>query len=89
MEHTEYELVLQEGVLNDDTLYKAEQNWYFGKNPRFKFCVIYYTYANEWCNHKHFFFAKTIEAAIERYIRIAKPDKEKRKELRELCYEYA
>ena len=89
MEHVEYSLVLEQGALNDDTLYKIEKGWHYGNNPRNKFCVVYWTYANEWCNHQHHFYAQSIEAAIERYIRMAKPDKEKRRELRKLAYEYA
>ena len=88
MNHTEYSLVLEQGALNDDTLYKIEKGWHYGNDKRNKFCVVYYTFANEWCNHEHHFYARTIGAAIERYIKIAKPSKEKQEELRSLVYEY-
>ena len=71
MEHTST-LVLQEGALNDDELLIADKGYHFGHNPRFKFCVRYYTFANSWGNHEHFFYAQTAENAIKRYQRETK-----------------
>lgn len=64
MAHT---LVINEGVLNDDELLVAEKGKCFDGNRFYKFAVCYYTFANEWCNNPHFFFAKTAENALKRY----------------------
>lgn len=62
------EIVLNEGVLNDDTLQIADEGMVFvNGHVRGKFLVTYWTFANEWCNHKHQFIAKTAENALKRY----------------------
>lgn len=43
--------VLKEGALNDDTLYTADDNKVFSGG--YVGILEYYTFANEWNNHKH------------------------------------
>lgn len=43
--------ILNTGVLNDDTLYQAENNKVFKGN--YIAIVEYYTYASAWHNNKH------------------------------------
>ena len=62
-------IVLQEGALNDNELYIADPGKCFGRRD-YLFKVIYWTFANAWCNNKHVFYAKTLEAALKRYQRI-------------------
>ena len=69
MAHT---LVINEGVLNDDELLIAENGKCFNHNPKYKYAVRYWTYANEWCNHPHVFYATTPENALKRYKRETK-----------------
>lgn len=45
------EFVLKESVLNDDTVYIANEGKIF-KNG-YVAVLEFYTYANEWSNHKH------------------------------------
>ena len=61
-------VVLIEGVLNDDTLEMADEGKIFlNGHVRGKFMVTHWTFANEWCNHKHQFIAKTFANAVKRY----------------------
>ncbi len=69
MAHT---LVINEGVLNDDKLLVAENGKCFGNNRKYKFCINYWTYCNEWCNRQHVFYATTPENALKRYMRETK-----------------
>lgn len=63
--------VLKEGALNDDTLEVCDNGFHYQNgHATGRVLVTYWTFANEWCNHKHQFIAKTIENAIKRYQRI-------------------
>jgi len=64
--------MLREGVLNDDMIFKASEGNKFGNNRSYKYVVEWFTFANAWCNHRHFFFAKTFKNAIERYKKLVK-----------------
>lgn len=67
------EYIINEGALNDDTLQIADEGMVFvNGHVRGKFLVTYWTFANEWCNHKHLFIAKTMENALKRYKRETK-----------------
>ena len=73
MEGVKASMVLFEGALNDDEIDVAdtENGYSFKRNGKcYEFRVTYWTFANEWCNHKHQFIAKTIENALKRYQRI-------------------
>lgn len=59
------ELILQEGVLNDDVLYIAEEDKVFKGN--YKAILEYYTYLNEWNNKKHYKSFMTLEK-MHKYI---------------------
>lgn len=65
-------ITLHEGVLNDDVIHVADEGYHFGNSSRFKFCVEYFTFANEWCNRKHHFYATSVESAIKRYAKETK-----------------
>lgn len=60
-------LVINEGVLNDDELLVAAKGRHFGNNRTWVYAVRYWTYANEWCNHDHIFYAKSLDNAVKRY----------------------
>lgn len=63
-------IVLREGALNDDTIEVARPGHHYQNgHATGKYLVTYWTFANEWCNHKHQFIAKTIENALKRYQR--------------------
>lgn len=67
------EIILMQGALNDDTMRMASDNQHFyTPHSTGKFHVTYWTFANEWCNHRHDFLAKTFENAIKRYMRETK-----------------
>lgn len=67
------EYIINEGALNDDTLQIADEGMVFvNVHARGKFLVTYWTFANEWCDAKHQFVAKTLENALKRYKREAK-----------------
>lgn len=71
-------MILRENALTDDILRVADKGKCFGRRD-YKVQVVYYTYANEWGDHKHFFHAKTVGNALERYERIkGKIDEETR-----------
>ena len=73
MEHIEFSQVLHEDVLNDDEIFMSEDGYSFvNGHSRGKFLVVYWTFANEWCNNKHQFIAKTYENAMKRYKRETK-----------------
>lgn len=58
---------LQEGVLNDDTLYIADDGKVFSGG--YVAIVKYYTYANEWSNREHvkrFKTLKTMQAYLDK-----------------------
>lgn len=74
-------LVINEGALNDDELLVVGKGYHFGNNRNWVYCVRYWTYANEWCNHEHVFYAKTLDNAIKRYKR------ETKREVSDLTYE--
>lgn len=69
------EIILNELVLNDDTLHVAPEGYAYKK--RYPFMVVYWTFANPWSDHKHVFFAKTVENALKRYKRLTKRDVDK------------
>lgn len=72
MDETKATMVLYEGVLNDDevTVANTEKGYYFKVNGKlYKFKVTYWTFANEWCNHRHEFCSNSMEAALKRYQR--------------------
>ena len=74
-------MVLREDVLTDDILQVADNGKCFGRRD-YKVQVVYYTYANEWSNHEHFFHARTVESALKRYERIkGKIDEETRENI--------
>lgn len=62
-------MLLRENVLTDDILRVADKGKCFGRRD-YKCQVVYYTYANEWSEHKHVSHARTVESAIKRYERI-------------------
>ena len=63
--------ILREGVLNDDTLEMADEGKIFlNGHVRGKFMVTHWTFANEWCNRKHQFIAKTFANAVKRYEKV-------------------
>lgn len=65
------EFILREGALNDDTLEVCDSGFHYQNgHATGRVLVTYWTFANEWCNHKHQFIAKTIENALKRYQRI-------------------
>lgn len=71
-------MILRENALTDDILRVADKGKCFGRRD-YKVQVVYYTYANAWGDHEHFFHAKTVENALERYERIkGKIDEETR-----------
>lgn len=86
MAHT---LTINEGVLNDDVLLIAENGKCFGNNPRNKFAVRYWVYANEWCNQRHVFYATTPENALKRYKRKTKRAVENQTDLLACAYDLA
>lgn len=70
MDEIKSSFVLFEGVLNDDELDAAntEAGYSFERNGKcYKYRVTYWTFANEWCNHKHEFCSNSLEAALNRY----------------------
>jgi hypothetical protein len=65
------EFVLRERALYDDTLEVCDKGFHYQNgHATGRVLVTYWTFANEWCNHKHQFIAKTIENALKRYQRI-------------------
>ena len=66
----EKQIVLREGVLNDDILVVAHTGRGFNNNRSYKFMVVWYSYQNEWGNVKHSFCATKLENAIKRYEKI-------------------
>lgn len=64
--------VLFQGVLNDDTIEICDEGKCFNlpKHPTVR--VTYWTYANEWSNRKHVFYACSVENAVKRYKRETK-----------------
>ncbi len=64
------EYIINEGALNYDTLYVAEEGKVF--KGGFKFAVKFFTFSNEWCDHVQLFYAKTLENALKRYKRETK-----------------
>jgi hypothetical protein len=64
--------VLNQNALTDDTITVLEDGkcYKLPKHPRVM--VKYYTYANEWGDHEHVFFATTIENALKRYRALTK-----------------
>lgn len=73
-------LVINEGALNDDELLVAVKGYHFGRNRKWVYAVRYWTYANEWCNHEHIFYAESVENALKRY------EKETKREVDEDMY---
>ena len=71
MDDIKASFVLFEGALNDDELYVAndELGYHFvgGNGKLYKIRVVYWTYANSWCNHRHEFHSNSLEAALKRY----------------------
>ena len=57
--------ILFEGVLNDDTLYIANQGKVF--KGGYIACIEYYTYLNEWNNKKHYKYFRNLET-LEKYL---------------------
>ncbi len=53
------QLIIREGVLNDDTLYVADSGKVFSGN--YVAILEYYTYASEWHNNKLYKRFKSIE----------------------------
>ena len=53
------ELILKNGVLNDDIVYIAENGKVFKGN--FVAIIEYYTYVNEWNNKRHYKSFRTLE----------------------------
>lgn len=51
--------IIKEGVLNDDTLYVADDNKVF--KGGYKAILEYYTFANSWGNHKQARRFKTLQ----------------------------
>lgn len=66
MEHAT-RITLREGVLNDDTMLVADEGYHFGSDNNKKVLVDYYTYATEWSNHRHYFYADSVENALKHY----------------------
>lgn len=64
------EIILNELVLNDDTLHVATEGHAYKK--RYPFMVVYWTFASAWSDRKHVFYAKTVENALKRYKRLTK-----------------
>lgn len=60
-------LTLFEGVLNNDELIALTGNYYYKGHNKAKVKIEYYTYANEWGNHKHEKYFKTLENACKWY----------------------
>lgn len=73
MDDIKASFTLFEGALNDDELYAANDKLgYHFKSDNgklYKFRVVYWTFANEWCNHMHVFHSNSLEAALNRYQR--------------------
>lgn len=57
--------LLKEGGLNDDLMHIAPEGYHF--KGGYAAIVEYYTYANEWGNHKNIKRFRTLEAA-EKFI---------------------
>lgn len=55
--------IIKEGVLNDDTLYIANDDKQF--KGGYKAILEYYTFANEWNNNKHYKRFITLENAYK------------------------
>lgn len=53
--------LLREGVLNDDVIHLAPEGYRF--KGGYTAIVEYYTYANEWGNHRHIKRFRTIDSA--------------------------
>ena len=67
MENKVNTLTLFEGVLNNDELIVLTGDYYYKGHNKAKVKIEYYTYANEWGNHKHEKYFKTLENACEWY----------------------
>jgi hypothetical protein len=65
--HTKGTITLYEGCLNDDFVQVLEDGYYYKGHNKAQVVLFYYTYANEWSNHEHKKFFKTLENAIEWY----------------------
>lgn len=66
------EIILNERVLNDDTLHVAPEGHAYKK--RYPFMVVYWTFASAWSDREHVLYAKTAENALKRYKRLTKRD---------------
>lgn len=58
-------LTVNERPLNDDTLYLAEEGKVFKGN--YVAILEYYTFANEWSDHKHYRSFKSL-TAMEKFL---------------------
>ena len=67
MENKVNTLTLFEGVLNNDIMNITKDGYYYKNHNKATVKVVYYTYANEWSNHEHKRFFKTIIRACEWY----------------------
>ena len=55
--------IIKEGVLNDDTIYIAEENKFF--KGKYKAIIEYYTFLNSWSNRRNIRRFKTLENAYK------------------------
>lgn len=55
--------IINEGVLNDDTIYMADENKFF--KGRYKAIIEYYTFLNSWSNTRNVRKFKTLENAYK------------------------
>lgn len=59
-------LILQEGVLNDDTLYLADENKVF--KGGYTAIIEYFTFATTWSNNKHFKHFRSMQT-LRKYLK--------------------
>lgn len=65
--HEKINLTLFQGVLNDDNITILEDGYCYQGHNRANVKLTYYTYANEWSNHDHHKFFKSLDNACAWY----------------------
>lgn len=69
-EAEKFTIRLYENPLTDDMMTVLNEGYAYKGHNRASVKIVWYSYANEWGDHEHELYARTIEGAIAKYQKV-------------------